>query len=95
MARRARKSKSTYDKLKEIDPQFLENIQSAAKENLDGKIVELTKYQEEISEAKKADPDLQRLQEQVRFANAGYRETQGAIKLKIKYVVELLKSKGQ
>lgn len=92
---KGRKAKSTYDKLKELDPQFLEATESLDVEHLDAKIVELTKYQLQVTEAKKEDPDLQRILEEKRTAEEGYRQSLGGNRLKIKYIVELLKSKGK
>jgi len=95
MARRGRKIKSTYDKLKDVDPQFLEAMQGMQPEGLKQKIVDLTKYQIETSEAKKNDPDLQKITEMKSVAEESYRSALGAIKLKLKFIVETLQSKGQ
>jgi hypothetical protein len=86
--------KTSYDKLKEIDPNFIEVTMGLQQDGLKNKIVDLTKYQMEILDAKKNDLDLQRIVEQKSVAEEVYKTSLGAIKLKLNFLVELLKEKG-
>ena len=92
MARRGRKS--NYDKLKELDPDFVETTLGMQKDELKNKIVDITKYQMEILDAKTKDLDLISLVEQTKIAGEVYRTNLKAIRLKLNYLIELLKEKG-
>ena len=88
------KRKSTEQKLRELDPNFLDELQNLDTEGLTKKLVTLVKYQEEINLAKKDDIDLQRILEQKRVAEEVYRTNLGALKLKVSFVIKRLKEKG-
>lgn len=94
--KRGRKAKSNFDKLKELDPMFLESVDGLSDtESLKTKIIDLTKYQIELLVAKKDDIDLQRIAEQKKVAEETYSIPLKGNKLKIGYLVELLQSKGK
>lgn len=92
---KGRKRQSLEDKLKDLDPNFLDELQSLDSVGLTDKLVKLVKYQEEINQAKKDDIDLQRIIEQKRVAEEVYKTNLQALKLKVSFIVKRLKEKGQ
>ena len=94
MAKRARGPKTLTDKVRDIDPDFILAVESFSAEALKTKIVDLTKYQIELLDAKKEDTDLNRILEQKRVAEETYTIPVKGNKLKVNYLVELLKAKG-
>lgn len=95
MAKKAKKDNSTYGKLKNIDPNFLDEVASMTTDDLKSRVVLIAKHAEEIKEAREKDDDLKRLKEQVKVAGETYSEPLKAAALKTKYIIELLVSKGQ
>ena len=91
---RGRRSKSAYDKLKALDPDFVEVTLGLQGPDLKNKIIDLAKYQKEILEAKAQDMDLKRIIEQKSVAEEVYKTNLSAIKLKVNYLLDLLKEKG-
>ena len=92
---KGRKSKTLHDKLKEVDPQFLDNVMALDGGRMGDKIIELAKYQNEIEEARKEDLDLNRILDQKKVAEEVYVQGLKVNKMKIKYLVESLKAKGK
>lgn len=90
-----RKKKSVFDKLKELDPAFLDEVVALDSDNMGKKIVELAKYQSQIEEAKKQDVDLSRILEQKRVAEEVYVQGIKVNKMKIKFLVQTLEARGK
>ena len=86
---------TTYDKLAKVDPHFLEEVtEGTSTLALKDRIVNLSRNAAEIAEAKENDLDLAEKSEALKEANASYTEPLKAIKLKTKYLHEMLKSRG-
>ena len=81
-------------KVHKLDPYFVDEVQSLDSAAIKTKIVELAKNREAIEKAKEDDTDLQSLKEQLKTANEGYGQQNKGIKLKTKFLLELLASKG-
>lgn len=95
MPRTPRTPKSAFDKVKEMDPSFAEEVNTMTDSDLKEKVVTLTKYSLEIEEARKDDSDLASLKEQLKVANQTYTEPLKANKLKRQLILDVLKSRGK
>lgn len=89
------KDNSTRSKLEKMDPEFVNSVEAMSSDDLKSRIVLIAKQMEEVSQAKKDDLDLQRAKEQLKVMNETYSEPLKAAKLKTKYLIELLASRGQ
>ena len=95
MPRQSKTPKTAYDRVKELDPSFAEEVNTMTDSDLKEKVVVLTKYSMEIEEARKDDQDLASLKEQVKVANQTYSEPLKANKLKRQLILDVLKSRGK
>lgn len=95
MPRQSKTPKTAYDRVKELDPNFAEEVNTMTDSDLKEKVVVLTKYSMEIEEARKDDQDLASLKEQVKVANQTYSEPLKANKLKRQLILDVLKSRGK
>lgn len=95
MPRQNKNPKTVYDKVKDLDPSFAEEVSTMTDSDLKEKVVVLTKYSMEIEEAKKDDQDLASLKEQLKTANQTYTEPLKANKLKRQLILDVLKSRGK
>ncbi len=86
--------KSVQQEIKESNPEFHDEIVGLSKEDLDSRIVQLVKDLEEVDNAKEQDEGLQALRQQAKEAGAPYRDAKKAIKVKIKFILETLESRG-
>lgn len=94
MGRKKKQEDTIETKVRALDETFVDEMIGAQADKLKDKVVSLAKYEEEILEAKKADTDLSRILEEKSTAEATYKEALSGIKLKRKYVLALLKEKG-
>ena len=76
------------------NPEFVSEVASLSTEELDARIAQLAKDLEAVDEAKEADEALKDLRDQVSIASAPYNESKKALKLKTKYLIQLMKSRG-
>lgn len=95
MPRPSKAPKTTFDKVKDLDPNFAEEVNTMTDSDLKEKVVTLTKYSMEIEEARKDDQDLASLKEQLKTANQTYTEPLKANKLKRQLILDVLKSRGK
>lgn len=96
MARKFRKGpKTLFDKVKELDPYFAEEIYSATDEKLNEKLAQMAKdlTTNEIAMAK--DMDLKALREQAKTAAETYTVPMRALKLKRQFVYKILEERGK
>jgi len=82
-------------KIQKEDPAFIDEVMSMTADQLKDKVISLTRHQEEILNAKEKDTDLLSMQEQLKTAKETYSLPLKAIKLKVKYLIEMLESKGK
>lgn len=92
--RMKREKKSFEAKVRDLDEHFVEEVLMASPEKLGEKLIGLTKYRIELEDQKENDIDLKRAQEEYAEAGAVYRENFKAIKMKQKYIFNLLSSQG-
>jgi len=96
MAKAFRKGpKSTFDKVKEVDPEFVNTVYTLTEEQLKEKIVALTRNEQEMDQAKSGDMDLARIREELKTANETYSGPLKASKLKKKLILEVLGTRGK
>lgn len=82
------------DPFENLEEAFKDAVAGATVEELKSRFSEVAKNEEANKSAKKADPDLNRLVEQVKVASAGYAEVSKANRLKLKCIIRHLADKG-
>jgi hypothetical protein len=87
-------AKTTADKLKLEDPEFVENNMSLSPEEMKAKIIEISKHLEETEKAKANDPDLKSLKEQIKVVRETYDTPLKVGRLKVKFLLEMLEARG-
>lgn len=87
--------KSLEKQMSEENPEFVSEVASATTDELNNRIAQLAKDQEEVDQAKAADSGLEDLRAQVSLAAAPYNDSKKALKLKTKYLIQLMKDRGQ
>lgn len=95
MPRTPKGKKTVFDKVKDLDPSFAEEVSTMTDLDLKERVVTLTKYSMEIEEARQDDQDLASLKEQLKVANQTYSEPLKANKLKRQLILDVLKSRGK
>lgn len=95
MPRPSKNPKTVFDKVKDLDPDFAQEVNTMTDVDLKEKVIVLTKYSMEIEEARKDDQDLASLKEQLKTANQTYTEPLKANKLKRQLILDVLKSRGK
>lgn len=91
----SRKSKSLQEKIKEQFPEFMEEVQSLKVEELNARLAQAAKDAEAVAEAKAEDNALQTATDHAKELGAPYREAKAALKLKTKYLCQLVKERQQ
>ena len=87
--------KTLFDKVKDIDPSFLEEVYVLSEEQLKAKLVGILSEQTRLEKAKEDDKDLQQKQEQARVAGETYSIPFKAIKLKRQMIFKVLEERGK
>lgn len=95
MARKQRQKKSIEEQIKEMDGSFVDEVLSMDADALAKRLVGLVKNQQEIQKAKTDDDDLKRAAEVKKGLEETYSLPLKAIKLKLSFLVQLLKEKGK
>jgi hypothetical protein len=96
MARKAKRGpKTLFDKIKEVDPYFCEEMYSATDEKLLERLSQIAKDTTSNEIARDADIDLLRLKEQVKVAGETYSIPLKALKMKRRFVYDILKERGK
>lgn len=89
-----REKKSFEQKVRDLDKHFVEEVLVMSPEALGDKLISLTKYGIELTEEKENDDDLKMKREALAEAGKIYSEGLRAIKLKQKYIFNLLSNQG-
>lgn len=79
--------KSVEQRLADINPEFMREVQQLSPEQLDRRLSQLAKDAEAVQQAQEADETLQQAKAELKELNAPYREGKVAIKLKTRYVI--------
>ena len=85
--------KTTFEQLKELDPQFANEIMKMPSDSMLQRLVSLLEDKEMLIEAQKKDPDIQSLSEELKTTKETYSIPKKAINLKVKYIIESLAAK--
>ena len=80
----------TEKKLREKHPTFLDELTGLSKESLEARLLGLAKGRQELLQAKEADEELKRVEEELKELKGPYRDALTAIDLKMRYIGELL-----
>jgi molecular chaperone GrpE (heat shock protein) len=75
-------------------PEFVSVVDGMSLEELDQRLLSLAKHQEEVAEALAQHEEINRLKEQLKELKADFTDTQKALKMKMKYIHQLMKEKG-
>ncbi len=94
MGRKKGSSKSFEQKVRDLDEHFVNEVLTMSPKDLNAKLISLTKYQIELQEAKNNDEDLRIKKEAASEAGKVYSEDFKAIKMKQKYIFNLLGNAG-
>jgi hypothetical protein len=93
--KKQKKAKTLQDKVREIDPNFVDEVLVATDDELKSKITTLTTHKIEVEEAQKNDLDIADAKEKLKQLNSTYTEPLKAYKFKIKFLIQLLKDRGK
>lgn len=83
------------DKVQKQYPDFVQEVDNLSAEELKGRIVQLQRALEESEEHKEANDVLASARAEVSELVGPYNDVKKAVKAKTKYIIELLKEKGQ
>ena len=86
---------SVYDKVRKEYPEFVEEVVGLSVEELNNRLAMNAKQVAEIEDAKEADEALFSLKEEVKLMSAPYSEAKKALNQKTRFIVELIKEKGE
>lgn len=87
--------KTLFDKVKDIDPTFIEEVYVLSEDQLKAKLVGMLKEQTDLETAKDSDTDLKQKQEAARVAGETYSVPFKAIKLKRRMIFQVLGERGK
>jgi hypothetical protein len=86
---------SLIDKVRQFDGEFADGVQTYTDDELKNKMVSFEQATQELEEAKKNDPDLTHLREQLATANETYTEGAKRNKMRKKLILQVLESRGK
>lgn len=78
------------DQFADLPADWKDAIIGSSEEEINKRIAELAKNEEENQKAKKDDADLTEKKEQVKFASEGYRESTKGYKLRMRWIMQIL-----
>lgn len=87
--------KTLFDKVKEIDPYFIEEVYKDTDNKLNDRLSTIAKEMTTQEDARDADPDLKSLREQLKTAGETYSKPLNALKLKRKLIYKILVERGK
>ena len=82
------------DEFADLDQDWKDSIVSMSKEEVNSKIAEIAKANEELQKAKKEDEDLQEAKLAAKEAGEIYRSSAKMSKLRIQYCIRVLDDRG-
>jgi hypothetical protein len=89
-----KREKTFAEKVQEIDGAFTSEVDGMSVQQLEGRLSMYAKAAQVNSEAQEADDDLKQLKAEAKEAGAPYRDLSKALKMKNKYIVQLIRAKG-
>lgn len=88
------KKKTFREVVEEQHQDWVSSVQSLTTDQLDKRLLDLAKYEQELHAFKESDEKLAQAQDLAKELNAPHKENMKANKLKQKYLVMLIKDKG-
>lgn len=85
---------SLEEKLQKENPEFVAEVQGLDVATLNGRLSELAKGAEDVEDAKDADEELEQARAQATELAAPYRDAKKAIRMKMRFIIALIKEKG-
>ncbi len=85
---------SLEDKIRKDNPEFADEVNRLDVQALDKRLSDLAKGAEDVEDAKEADEGLEQARAQVNELAAPYRDAKKAIRLKMRYIIAIVKEKG-
>lgn len=86
--------KSVEERIKKDSPEFVAEVVALSVDELNARVLTLTKELEQIEETKEEDVELQSARELVAEYSGPYNEGKRVAKLRTKYLIQLIKEKG-
>lgn len=90
----ARPKKTVKETVQKDYPEFASEVDSLQLADLEKKISTYAKESEKVAKAREDDTELNDICEQKAFLEGPYKDAKKAIRLKIRYLIELVKDKG-
>jgi hypothetical protein len=90
----AKGKKTLAEKVQKEMPEFAGTVDGLSVDELEKRISTYAKEGESVETAKENDEGLQAAKEQVKEFNAPYSDAKKAIRMKIKYLIQLVGEKG-
>lgn len=87
--------KPIEQKIKEDHPEFFDACQTLTESDIDARLAQMAKDSEAVSEAAANDKELKETKDKASYLGAPYREAKNVLKLKLRYLVKLLKDRGR
>lgn len=78
-----------------VSPEFIEEVEGLSVEALQARIIDFYKEMEDLLQAKAEDPDLARLKEALKEANASYSTRIKELKNRISFILAAIDSRGK
>ena len=85
---------STEDKIRKDNPEFVAEVSKLDTLALEKRLSDLAKGAEEVEDAKEADETLESARSNVIELAAPYRDAKKSIRLKMRYIISILKEKN-
>lgn len=86
--------KSVEEKIRKESPEFVAEVVGLSVDDLNSRVLTLTKELEQIEETRDEDTDLQDARDLVTEYSAPYNEGKRVAKLRTKYLIQLIKEKA-
>lgn len=81
-------------KLQKENPEFADEVNGLSVDALNAKLAQLAKDGEAVEDAKEADEELARIRDEAKLMADPYRDARKVLRLKSRYVINLIKEKG-
>jgi uncharacterized small protein (DUF1192 family) len=87
--------KTLEEKIQKDNPEFAAEVAGLSVDELNKRLALLAKDAEAVSESKEADEELENTRALLTQLTAPYRDAQKSIRLKSRFVISLIKDKGE
>ncbi len=85
---------SIEDKIRKDNPEFVSEVERLDAPALEKRLSDLAKGAEDVEDAKEADESLEQAKAQATELGAPYRDAKKSIRLKMRYIINILKERG-